>query len=61
MVLTSTISTSSSVLSFKRSPPINIKSVRAPIFQHDNSPDYGCFCFPITKVESSKDISGKSY
>ena len=61
MVITTGIASSVGSLSFKRSPSINIKKVRAPIFYHDNSPELGCFCFPITKVENSEDISGKSY
>ena len=61
MVITTSISSSASIINLKKSPSIKIKSARAPIFYHDGSPELGCFCFPITKVGNSEDISGKSY
>ena len=48
-------------ISMHKSPSLKIKKT-APIDIYPNgSPETGCLCFPITKVENCEDISSKSY
>ena len=57
-----TASASVSNLRFTQSKPIDIDINSKSIDDFSNeSPETNCFCFPITKVENLKDISGKSY